>query len=212
MEEAYSSPTYAYVMNSQQFAAVSVYRKNRILQELGRLESVSGVGSSAKAATQAVTFISEIIRKHNMLSLSDCPCGDFHWMRDVELSEVSYHGYDIVEELVEENQKKYPHMLFTVFDAIHQILPQTDIIICRDFLFHLHFADGLKVLKNFFASGSKYLITTSFNELVANVDLSKDNIYGFRKINVMKEPYNLGTPIESCLEFQDRFLNLYELR
>jgi hypothetical protein len=37
---------------------------------------------------------------HDVKSLLDIPCGDFHWMRRVNLQGLSYVGADIVRELI----------------------------------------------------------------------------------------------------------------
>ncbi len=198
-------------MDRQQLAAVNVFRRNVLLKEKGVIESVSGFGSSLKSAGVAIQLISDIITQFNITSISDCPCGDFHWMSRVNLRGVSYTGYDVVEELICQNQNNFGKHRFHLFNAITQVLPPCDLIICRDFLFHLHFADGIKVLQNFRKSGSKLLLTTSFNGLRVNDDLLPDSVYGFRRINVIIHPYNLGEPILSANEFGDRHLNLYRL-
>lgn len=210
MEKGQTPPPLA--LNPQHRAAESVYKRNKLLKENGGLESVSGCGSSMRSAAVAIKLISTIIADFKVRSISDCPCGDHFWMQHVDLLGAAYHGYDILEELVGENRRKHPEKRFSKFDAVAQILPKSDLIICRDFLFHLHFADGVRVLNNFRESGSSLLLTTSFNQLPKNEDLSPSRIYGFRKINVMLEPYCLGEPVLSALEFGDRSLNLYRLK
>ena len=40
-------------------------------------------------------------------SMLDIPCGDFHWMKEIELPLDHYMGADIVKPLIEENQNRY---------------------------------------------------------------------------------------------------------
>lgn len=193
-------------------AATKVYRRNKASKECGRLESASGVGSSLSAASTAVRCIPTIIHKLNIKTISDCPCGDLHWMSKIDLLDVSYFGFDIVSELISENRSRFPNREFFEFDALKDILPARDLIICRDFLFHLFFEDGIRVLENFRKSGSKYLLTTSFNDLLENCDLPENRLYGYRKINLQIPPYSLGIPQMEFHEFGDRSLNLYFLK
>ena len=37
----------------------------------------------------------------------DIPCGDFYWMKEVDLKDIEYIGADIVDELIKKNNDKF---------------------------------------------------------------------------------------------------------
>ena len=127
----------------------------------------------------------------------------------------SYIGYDINNQMIKEIKKKYKDVKFECLDVVHDMLPKTDIIICRDCLFHLTTEDGITALKNFKNSGSTFLLTTTFDNIKENFNLKRTDLikrYGFRRINVQIEPYNLKTPIAKCYEKElDRYFCLWKI-
>jgi hypothetical protein len=58
-------------------------------------ESFSGCGSNLHPTQLIRQEIPRIIRQYNIKSMLDLPCGDFHWMKEINL-EISYIGADIV--------------------------------------------------------------------------------------------------------------------
>lgn len=206
-------------LENQAKGAKEIYDRNKKLTKkfFNKLESVSGVGSTVELTENFRVFLNQTIKDYSIQSISDCPCGDFNWMKLVDLDQVDYTGYDIVPDLIAENRIKFPQFKFENFNAIENVLPETDLIIARDFLFHLSMESGRKVMDNFRASKSKFIITTTFEDVSENIDLKpeeKKRGWGWRKINVEKEPYSLGTPIASIKEQTPngiRFQKLYKL-
>ncbi|MEZ4978333.1 MAG: class I SAM-dependent methyltransferase [Chitinophagales bacterium] len=203
-------------LQNQAKGAREIYERNKKLTKklFNRLESVSGVGSTKELTTNFRVFLENIIKERKIQSISDCPCGDFNWMNLVDLQAAEYWGYDVVEALIQENRQKYPQVNFEVFNAIENVLPQRDLIIARDFLFHLSNESVLKVLANFKRSGTKYLITTSFDDVKENIDLKEDEKkrgWGWRKINVEIAPFNLGNPLAQIEEQTPNGLRLQKL-
>ena len=203
-------------LKNQAKGATEIYERNKKLTKklFNRLESVSGVGSTKELTTSFRVFLENIIKEKNIKSISDCPCGDFNWMNLVDLRGAEYSGYDIVEALVQDNLQKYPKVNFEVFNAIEDVLPQRDLIIARDFLFHLSNESVLKVLANFKKSGSKYIITTCFDDVKENSDLKEEEKkrgWGWRKINVEIAPFNLGRLIAQIEEQTPNGLRLQKL-
>lgn len=161
-----------------------------------------GPGSDSNLVKQAGTidFINSMIEKYQIRSISDCPCGLFeNWMYLVNLTNVEYVGYDINDIAIERNKKNNPNLSFFEFDMVNDKISHTDLIICRDCLFHLSNDFVLSTIKNFRDSGSIYLLATEHNWVVVNGDLTEEELYreaGFRYINLEIEPFNLGQPIE----------------
>jgi SAM-dependent methyltransferase len=159
-------------------------------------ESASGPGSSL-AQTQVIrSAIPNIIKRHGINSVLDVPCGDFWWARHMELGPCRYFGADLVEEIVLYNSRNYsaPLREFLVLDLTRDHLLKVDMILCRDCLPHLSFKNIKKALANIKASGSKYLLTTTFPDHRSNTDAITG---GFRPLNLHAAPFNF--PEQLCL-------------
>ena len=68
----------------------------------------------------------------------DIPCGDFLFMEKfLKNKNIKYTGGDIVEELIQNNKKKYKNYKFEVFDIINNHKNEKfDILHVKDCLFH----------------------------------------------------------------------------
>lgn len=192
---------------------IKIYQNNIF----GSKESRSGSGSTMRQTRYIRTVFPVFFRSLGVQSILDVPCGDFNWLKEVDLKGIQYTGGDIVPALIEQNNKKYKsdERTFKMLNIITDDLPKSDLIICRDCLVHLKFEDGLKAIQNFKKSGSKYLLTTTFTDRDKNEDL-----FGiWRTLNLQKPPYNFLQPLklinEKCTEgrggFKDKCLGLWLL-
>ena len=111
-----------------------IYQKN----VWGNSESHSGHGSSASATRFLRTALSQLLSDLGVKSMLDVPCGDFNWMRLLDLR-IDYFGADIVPQLIEANQRKYsrPGRAFGLLDVVKDPLPNADLVFSRDLLVHL---------------------------------------------------------------------------
>jgi len=163
-------------------------------------ESRSGEGSGTEQTRLIRSALPELFKKYNVKSLLDAPCGDFFWMRFVDLSGIEYIGADIVEEAVEKNISEFGQngCRFEVMDVVRVKPPQVDMIFCRDLLVHLSLDDGRKVIGNFKNSGSKYLLTTTFTDRTSNIydiKIRPGEVF-WRPLNLEKPPFSFGAPVE----------------
>jgi len=119
----------------------------------------------------------------------DIPCGDFNWMRNVDLKGISYIGADIVAELVVANQKSNnsEQFRFELLNMVEDTLPKVDLILARDCLVHFSYDDTRKALANIVSSRSKYLLSTSFVNRERNYNIATGE---WRPINLNLSPYN----------------------
>ena len=69
-------------------------------------------------------------------------------------------------------------------------LPDADVVLCREVLFHLSFRDGLAALANIRAAG-RWLLATSDTAIWFNSDVATGD---FRRINLERAPYRLPRP------------------
>lgn len=213
-EDSLISKLFKYSFSKKQSnGAHNIYKRNLNLN----IESVSGFGSSKNAAKDIIHHLPIIINKFKIETIIDVPCGDWNWMKEIDLSSVTYLGLDIIDDLIKENNKKYSkeNVSFKKFNAIINQIDYADLIISRDFLFHLSWDNANIFLKMLKRSKSKYLLTTTFDDIKENTDLNinqKNAGWGFRKINVEKEPYNLKNSVYQFSELNgQRKLKLYDI-
>jgi 2-polyprenyl-3-methyl-5-hydroxy-6-metoxy-1,4-benzoquinol methylase len=180
-------------------------------------ESKSGPGSNFEQTAQISVKIPELIKKYNIKSILDLPCGDFYWMNKVDLADVEYIGGDIVSVLIEYNSAKFTkkNITFKEIDIVNDSLPKVDMVLCRDLFVHLKHDQILIAIKNIKNSGSKYLLTTSYKMTNQNNDI--DRIGTWRPLNLEIAPFHLNVIVdeiyENCTEadgrYSDKYLVLY---
>ncbi|MCH9811223.1 class I SAM-dependent methyltransferase [bacterium] len=176
-------------------------------------ETKSGEGSLLKNTKNIRKVLPIIIQKYNIQSILDLPCGDFNWMQKIDLSNIKYLGGDIVQALVEDNQKKYSTstISFSHIDAVKYVPKGYDLIICRDLLLHLSYENIFKVISNIKNSNARYLLL-SYHQIIERVNGDIEN-GDARYINVTHPRYGLGDPLFSFYDdFDVRHMGLWDLR
>ena len=162
--------------------------------------SLSGGGSNAISTNHIKKGLCEFIEHQNIRSIIDIPCGDWKWMSELDLTNLKYVGYDVVDDLILDNQKKYAknNIKFEVKNLIHDRLPKSDLIIIRDLLVHLDHKDIIKCLSNLNDSDFKFVGITNYPKIHSH----KNRFFGdylrlgdkWRAINFSIHPYNLPSP------------------
>lgn len=193
----------------------TVYEENIF----GGSVSRSGEGSNLIQTDVIRREIPKLLQEFGIRTFLDAPCGDWYWMKEVDLPVERYIGLDIVDALVAKNQRDFgsAKVSFECINLADGNLPKADLIFSRDCLVHLSFSDALKIVANFKRSGAKYLLTTTFTNREINLDLAD----GFwRPLNKEIAPFNFPKPIrlinEGCTEennlFTDKCLGLWMLQ
>lgn len=155
-------------------------------------ESVSGTGSELKYTENLRKHLPNLFEEFGVKKVLDAPCGDFNWMKEISKNlNIHYTGGDIVPELISKNISNYqsPKTKFIVLDITTDKLPDADLMICRDCLFHLSYENIEKFINNFNNSNIEYLLTTSHtnNRKFKNKDIANG---GFRLIDLLDTPFN----------------------
>ncbi len=189
----------------------------------GDAESVSGPGSTESRGEDFRQELVAVLDACQVRSIVDAPCGDFNWMRHVLADRrlptpLSYTGIDIVEDLITRNVHRHASAScrFLCADITRADLPRGDVIICRDALVHLPFADARAAIHNFRRSGSRYLLATTFVGRASNDDALAGD---WRPLNLQAAPFQFPTPLalidERCTHtggiYRDKRLGLWEL-
>lgn len=191
-----------------------IYRRNHWA---GRA-SPSGVGASPDQTRELGVALPALLRRLAVEALLDLPCGDFTWMRTIELPVASYVGADLLPELVQPLQKAYADRKhrFQVLDLTGDPLPKADLLLCRDCLVHLSFAEIRRALNNVLRSGIPLLLTTTFPACEINEDIVTGD---WRPLNLQPPPFGFPSPAEllneGCTEagglFADKSLGLWRV-
>jgi len=186
----------------------------------GSEESRSGPGSTMEQTTHLRGVLAQIFEELGVKALLDVPCGDFNWMRYINMSNMQYIGGDVVADMVKKNNDDFgsENVEFRVMNIITDPLPKADIILCRDCIVHLKLEDGLKAIQNFKRSGATYLLATTFPDHVEN----SAEFRFWRTVNLENSPFNLPKPLRIINEknteihlgdsYRDKSLGLWLLQ
>ncbi|MFY2563127.1 hypothetical protein ACN469_36365 [Corallococcus terminator] len=157
-------------------------------------ESRSGPGSTLKATESIRRELPEVLRKASARTMLDVPCGDFNWMKHVELELDQYIGADIVPDLIALNQQQHGNerRQFMVRDLIQDDLPKVDVVMVRDLFIHLSYRNIFRALTNLRRSGTTHLLATTHVGLSRNEDIVTGM---WRPVNLRLAPFNFPEPL-----------------
>ncbi len=165
--------------------------------------------------------IINIVKKYQIKRILDAPCGDFNWVKNVLDKNLSYIGGDIVQEIIDNNIKKFKsnNLKFIKLDITKENLPDSDLMICRDCLIHLSFESIKLFFENFRKSKIDYLLLTTYKlkdktKKFDNLDIPDGE---YREIDLTRPPFLLPTPLHEILDKDELnknsgfncYLNLY---
>jgi SAM-dependent methyltransferase len=159
-----------------------------------------GPGSTMKYTKGLRKELLPLVERHGFKSILDLSCGDYSWMHATGISEkIQYIGSDIVDNMIDENRKKYPGIDFRVLDLTKDKLPDADLLFCRDCLLHLSFSDIDKAFKNIAKSNIKYILLSNwFADSAENTRDIKTGDYRF--INFQEHPYSFGKQLDEITD------------
>lgn len=166
-------------------------------------ESRSGVGSRLDSTRVLRAELPIALRQLDARVLLDVPCGDFTWMEHVDLSGIEYIGGDIVPSIVEENRRLHAResRRFVELDLTRDVLPDADVLLCRDCLVHLSYANIRAVLANIARSNIRFVLMTSFPGRRDNYDVADGD---WRPLDFQAPPFSFPEPrltiVEKCEE------------
>jgi len=189
--------------------------------------SVNGPGSSLEYTRELRVELPKLLRKYNVTTMLDAPCGDWTWMSRVDISYLhSYVGMDVQPDIIQANQRVHgfrPNVAFIKANLLTKnLFPKVDLILCRDFLAHLPNDYISSMIQKFKRSGSKYLLASNYpgssNEF--NYVPTDYTWLGYleRPHDLTLDPFNLKqvdsiteTPAVSGVISRDHELGLFEL-
>lgn len=147
-------------------------------------ETPSGPGSTLGATAMLRTELPKLIADLGATAVLDAGCGTGLWIPDLP----GYVGIDLVAEALSVAAAQHPDRTYVLGDICADRLPDCDLVICRDTLQHLSFADGRAAMANFRAAGAQWLIaTTHMGETNRNIESG-----GWFPVNMEAAPFNLS--------------------
>lgn len=175
----------------------STRRAFRQIYELnlwGATETVSGEGSTLTSSAALRQLLPSLFVELEISSILDAGCGDCNWINGVDLSRVSYIGVDVVEPLIKRNIVFFSaqNCSFLMADITKDLLPRSDLVLCRDCLIHLSNRQVAKALENLKGTGASYLLATTYPRVDTNPDTWPGS---FRPLNLQAAPFNLPAPL-----------------
>lgn len=171
----------------------------------------SGQGSSLASTGSLRQVLPSLLVELKAETLLDVGCGDFSWMQHLA-AEVDYIGIDVVETVIEKNRELFerPGRRFSALDATVDDLPDADVVLCREVLFHLSFEDIHKLLRNLLSKNRRWLILTSDRQTLFNSNIPTGD---FRLLNLEARPFGFPPPrheIDDYAVFPRRIIGVWD--
>jgi hypothetical protein len=175
------------------------YRSNK----WGDDESRSGKGSNLAATADLRALLPGLVQDLGVESFLDLPCGDFYWMSKVDLGLRQYTGGDIVPAMIAANRAAHGRdgVTFQVIDLITGPIPRHDLVFTRDCLVHLSTSHVFRAIANLRASGSTWLLTTTYPATPENAEIATGE---WRSLDLTKPPFSLPPPVRLIAEGREQ--------
>lgn len=203
--------THHYKQNDRKNVFEEIYNSGIWLNDADQ-HSLSGKGSEELVAASIRAPLANTLEFLRVERMVDVGCGDWTWFQKMDVT-YDYIGVDIVQSVVDGNQEKYgtSNIHFMHLDAVEEALPSSDVVLCREVIFHLSFADALRLIDNIKKS-TKYLIATSCHSIWFNSNIPTGD---FRELNLVMAPFRFPRPshvIDDGLIAGGRILGVWDVR
>ena len=180
----------------------------------GLPETICGSGSTIRNSSIIIEGLNKMINNYDIKSIADLGCGDFNWMKKVNLSSIDYIGYDW---FIKNNADIYgsENITFAEGNIADIDIRKSDLVICKDVMIHMDNDHALAILNNIKRSKPKYLFVTTFN--ICSND-KRDLNSNFAPLNIELKPfYIMGLLYRISLAMPDyppndeKYFNFYRL-
>jgi SAM-dependent methyltransferase len=160
----------------------------------GCKESRSGPSASIKRTEHLRAALPGIFNELKIQSILDCGCGDWNWMKTIDLSGIHYIGCDIVKPLVQYLQETFsaPNVNFQVLNIVEDPPDTADLWLARDLICLFSSKNIWIFFQKFIESDSKYLAVSSVDE---NDPYKETNTGAWIPLNLLMEPFHLPEPL-----------------
>lgn len=167
----------------------------------GGSETACGVGSTWAFAKAFAAWLPGLLKRHSIEVLNDAGCGDFNWMKRVDLAGVDYLGYDIVPPA-------RTILPFQKLNFVEADMRPADAVLCRDVLFHFP-TDVVETALARIKTSAPVLIATSHPGARVHRHRWSTGV-GFSALDLVPL---LGSPLETLPEAHSgRIVGLWRLK
>lgn len=183
----------------------AVFTRAYLKNSWGSKESRSGPSASLERTAALRTALPELFRELEIQSILDCGCGDWNWMRHVDLTGIQYIGCDIVQPLIQTLQETFSAetVNFQVLNLLQDPPDTADLWLARDLCSLFSLEDTWLFFQKFLDSGSKYLAITS----IETDDPYHDIFTGFwTPRNFLAAPFSMPVPLHELDDGEQWFL------
>lgn len=153
-------------------------------------ESLSGPGSGYAATARVGPAIAALVAELGVRHVLDAACGDGLWMPDLP----GYIGIDVAPEAIRRARLNHPDREYLVGD-VRALFPTQlwapDLVILRDVIQHLSFADGLGTLAAIRKGNARWLLASTYVG-GENVDIDTGEHYS---PDLTAAPFSMGEPL-----------------
>ena len=131
---------------------------------------LSGPGSTLESTKELRIFLDTVALSLDINTVIDLGCGDLTWMPLTKIftDQFKYTGVDIVNKLIIDNKNKFPNKVFLCKNIIYDDIPEGDLIILKDILFHMRHIDIMTVLTRLCNINFKYILMTCSDNIINN--------------------------------------------
>ena len=146
----------------------------------------SGAGSDLRNTVMYVAYVQHFMERNSVKSVVDIGCGDWRFSQYLNFAGRQYLGVDVVESVIARNADSYglTNVEFKTVDATEFIIPQCDLLLCKDVLQHLSNNNVSAILKRCKVAACA-LITNDYYPL--NNDCKNGDT---RPLNITADPFN----------------------
>jgi hypothetical protein len=161
----------------------------------------SGPGSTVEYSAPYREFLEKFIRDHEIETILDLGCGDMNVMGNVDLrlryrdgsfAPVEYIGFDVIDERIERNRKKYKRPQYRFYcedlrDFDPWLIKWADLVIVKDVLQHWSTDEVIDFLGN--CQFRRMLVTNCNYGPTVNTDIETG---GWRALDLTAPPFEIG--------------------
>jgi SAM-dependent methyltransferase len=173
-------------------------------------QSRSGNGSDLEETVNIRRELPKLLRRLEIESMLDIPCGDFNWMKKVVTGDIKYIGADIVFEILQENARRYWALQWELLDITKDELPKVDLIFTRDCLGHLSNENVQKAVENIKRASPKYFVATHWPGVVGGPDIQDGSWRPINMSRFLDGSFELIDLIEE--DHKDKYLGVWKLK
>jgi hypothetical protein len=167
------------------------YERMKIYNE--GMESLAGFGTNKGECSIYWSELPRIFKEYNIKSFLDAGCSDYFIMKSIDFSNIKYVGLDFVKDQIDWNKERFPNVDFRHTNILTDVLPESDLVFCRDVLIHFSNQNIFRFLHNCLKSNCKYVMLGTYFDLEQNQEMG--GVLGWRFINLEIEPYNFPEPL-----------------